>query len=48
MRPRPVTWTAAADAPALYLPFSMVIEDEAGFTTDFAARLPVLTDDTAF
>ena len=42
-----VTWTGtAADAPALYLPFSMVIEDEAGFTTDFAARLPVLTDGT--
>ena len=44
-----VTWTGtAAEAPALYLPFSMVIEDEAGFTADFEARLPVLTDDTAF
>ncbi len=32
--------------PSLYLPFSMVIEDEAGFTTDFKARLPILTDGT--
>jgi len=42
-----VTWTgSAAQTPALYLPFSMVIEDEAGFTADFGARLPVLTDGT--
>ena len=42
-----VTWTGtAAAAPAPYLPFSMVIGDEAGFTTDFEARLPVLIDDT--
>ena len=41
------TWTGtAAAAPALYLPFSMVIGDKAGFITDFEARLPVLTDDT--
>ena len=42
-----VTWTGtAAEMPSLYLPFSMVIEDEAGFTTAFEARLPVLTDGT--
>ena len=42
-----VTWTGtAAEMPSLYLLFSMVIEDEAGFSTDFEARLPVLTDGT--
>ena len=42
-----VTWTGtAAETPALYLPFAMVIEDEAGFTSYFEALLPVLTDGT--
>ena len=42
-----VTWMGtAAETPALYLPFAMVIEDEAGFTSYFEALLPVLTDGT--